>query len=124
MNEQTEQSETEGMGAASELSAGLGAWMPIETAPKDGTRILVGGKSPNGNRGYDAVGQAYWRREIKYAEDSPRCDEPEGFYWASDNTRSGQCAWYVTHWMPLPEAPNAKVTGSPALSASPRGLPG
>ena len=40
----------------------------------------------------------------------------------------------VTHWMPLPKlpegwgqiatTPNVKVTGSPALSASPRGLPG
>lgn len=83
----------------------LGDWRPVETAPKDGTRIIVGGKSPNGNAAYDAVGQAYWRREVKYAEDSPRCDEPEGFYWASDNTRNGQCPFYITHWMPLPAAP-------------------
>lgn len=80
-------------------------WQPIETAPKDGTRILVGGKSPNGNSAYDSVGQAYWRKEIKYAEDSPRCDEPEGFYWASDNKRNGQCCWFISHWQPLPSAP-------------------
>lgn len=87
-------------------------WQPIETAPMDGTRIIVGGKSPDGNSAFDVVGQAYWRKEIKYAKDSPRCDEPAGFYWASDNTRNGKCSWYVTHWMPLPPVPsNAALTG-------------
>lgn len=81
-------------------------WQPIETAPKDGTRIIVGGKSPDGCAAYDCVGQAFWREEVKYADWIKRCDEPAGFYWASDNRRNGACQWYVTHWMPLPELPD------------------
>jgi hypothetical protein len=81
-------------------------WKTIDTAPKDGGRIIVGGKSPNGNSAYDMVGQAYWRNEIKYPEDYPRCDEPAGFYWASDGMRSGACPFYITLWMPLPLLPD------------------
>ena len=83
----------------------MSEWQPIETAPKDGTRIIVGGKAPSGLSVHDVVGQAFWREEIRYAEDSPRCDEPAGFYWASDNRRSGKCQWYVTAWMPMPDPP-------------------
>lgn len=62
-------------------------WQPIETAPKDGTEILLY------RRG---VSQGKWRVGML----------------------NGQCAWggdgwfyprwdQPTHWMPLPEAPNA-----------------
>jgi hypothetical protein len=40
MNDEKPQTETTPDGAASVLSAGLGAWLPIETAP-EGKRILV-----------------------------------------------------------------------------------
>lgn len=53
-------------------------WQPIETAPKDGTAIIVGG------------GTAEWN--------------PNQYGWFS---HQGQAIieWEVTHWMPLPEPP-------------------
>jgi len=73
-------------GAASALSAGLGAWLPIETAPKDGKVFL--GYADNGDETGMAV--VYWRDFI-----GGFCDAV-----------SGQELHYFVFWMPLPEAPN------------------
>ena len=72
-------------GAASVLTAGLGAWLPIETAPKDGTEILVYTRSECFYVvAYDDVFSAPWR--IRNDEGLNRA--------------------VPTHWMPLPDAPN------------------
>ena len=74
-------------------------WFPIETAPKDGTRILAFG---------------YWTGEVNGPDEQPteciiywrngRTDYP-GYEWYVDNT-DGYAAWMKpTHWMPLPEPP-------------------
>ena len=58
------------------------AWQPIETAPKDGTVVLL--KLPTGciSGSYDG---AYWLESVLHAE-MPVPSKP-------------------THWMPLPELP-------------------
>lgn len=61
-------------------------WQPIETAPRDGTRILVW--RPREGDEYDAHAAAdYWSDKSWYQ--SRRCQQP-------------------THWMPLPPAPVTK----------------
>lgn len=69
-------------------------WMPIETAPKDGTRVLVGrftkGKMSSDRNGYMTVD---WYRQPK---------DGAGFLgWGKFNTTY----WPPTHWMPLPKRP-------------------
>lgn len=65
-------------------------WQPIETAPKDGTDILVTGKTNLGH------GFKPYYIEITH--------------WAKDN-KVGKFIFYVgnysqpTHWMPLPVCP-------------------
>ena len=61
-------------------------WKPIETAPKDETEILIFTKQGNFYVvSYDDIFAAPWRIR-----------NDEGLY-----------AHTPTHWMPLPEAPNA-----------------
>lgn len=60
-------------------------WQPIDTAPKDGTPILVW------NAGYVAV-MCWWERCWEYANGIQR-------YWPRADERE------PTHWMPLPDAP-------------------
>ena len=57
-------------------------WRPIETAPKDGTRVLV-------------FRQASLDHEVGIArfEGGDWCDDDDFVYYG------------VTHWMPLPEPP-------------------
>lgn len=82
---QTPQDANEATIGAVASTAVLGAWFPIETAPKDGTEILVHTKYGNFYVvSYDDVFSAPWR---------VRNDEGLG-----EKT--------PTHWMPLPEAPN------------------
>ena len=73
-------------------------WQPIETAPRDGTRILL--YRPLAERTQDdpidikrgiAIPRHCWGETI-----------PQG--WNADNYTDGACR--ATHWMPLPEAPN------------------
>lgn len=59
------------------------AWQPIETAPEDGTEILVYAGSWN---------------EICIAHFGTR-----SMTWSSRNADGGTC--FPTHWMPLPAAP-------------------
>lgn len=65
-------------------------WQPIESAPTDGTCVLVAEGA--------AVGEA-------------RCySEGEGWYWAGNApTDSWGGRVYPTHWMPLPEPPSQTV---------------
>jgi len=63
----------------------MSEWQPIETAPKDGKRIICWGPKL-------AVAECEWRKRFR--------DEPEGWY------RSNQPPHvHPTHWMPLPEPP-------------------
>src|SRR5205085_5223681 len=79
---------------------GVAAWQPIETAPKDGTPILVFFKHGGG------VMRVTW--------DSPHYDEvtPENGIWCVDDNKHGPYALRGysegddTHWMPLPDAPD------------------
>ena len=76
--------------------AGLGVdmseWLPIETAPKDGTEILLVRFQ---ELCMPALGGAYWGRRDGF-------DDEEG--WVSRNG----AMWFPlhpTHWIPLPEPP-------------------
>lgn len=73
-------------------------WQPIESAPKDGTFILVVGISYNDpSRGhyFDVV---CWREE-----ENEFCSETDGSYRTEDSGWETRC--FLTHWMPLPEPP-------------------
>lgn len=72
-------------------------WQPIETAPKDGTRILV----VSGEKGFYTapgdIGVAHWEKQAF----------PNGVHewvavWCCDQVTT----FKPTHWMPLPEPPN------------------
>lgn len=67
----------------------MSAWQPIETAPKDGTRIL----------GYASSGHGwYYMVVVQYnAEEARPWLEADG---------EGYHRYNVTHWMPLPEPPS------------------
>lgn len=65
------------------VDAGFGVWQPIESAPKDQTRILC---SYRGNRPFIAR----WRNDFSVFMDD----------W--DSWRD------ATHWMPLPASPNVQ----------------
>lgn len=75
-------------------------WQPIETGPKDGSRVLLY-FPPNGNRS-ERIEAGYW--EIQKWHNRPKP------YWSGDCERSLGVTWYrltqPTHWQPLPEAPN------------------
>jgi hypothetical protein len=76
-------------------------WRPIETAPKDGTRILI----------WPGCWPTHWEDEIRFQDELHSgwlivdCEDP----------------WYtvfslpehVTHWVPMPEGPanNAEERG-------------
>lgn len=89
-------------GEASDSTAVLGAWLPIETAPKIG-RILV----------FNPMVGVY---SSEYVEE--RKDEPGKMTSECEITWTGfplglwgrLGKWYCvpTHWMPLPKAPNVK----------------
>lgn len=68
-------------------------WQPIETAPKDGTTILV-----CYDRCYDKNGFA--PIAVKWRTYHPNAKG--GAEWRDSN---GHKIQGVTHWMPLPEAP-------------------
>ena len=66
-------------------------WKPIETAPKDGTEILVHAKDrPIGK----SMTVAFW-----VSHGWAFLESPLGVLYLGDD---------ITHWMPLPESPEEK----------------
>lgn len=83
--------------AADALEAG--PWMPIETAPKDGTAVMLGNS-----------GGAWIGPFMQFAESGYRFDGP----WRSLMLNHYHIPYEhrykaPTHWMPLPTPPSAKV---------------
>lgn len=71
-------------------------WQPIETAPKDGTEILVTGWDDNG------INTTRYYAACQYIKSC------EGFV----NLRDSLCYGVLTHWMPLPESPEYQQQSS------------
>jgi hypothetical protein len=66
-------------------------WRPIETAPKDGTAVLLGGCSPG-----PAIRIGWWGNG-RYLS------RTRG--WERDWTTGADYGFAPTHWMPLPDPP-------------------
>jgi hypothetical protein len=69
----------------------VAGWRPIESAPKDGTPVLV----VENIDGRQVVGEAYC------------CHDDESFYWAQESPHDypEPDKIFPTHWMPLPSPP-------------------
>lgn len=70
-------------------------WQPIETAPKDGTRVNLWCKRwrpDNDSFSHRWFPDCYWTKGDSMTNHNAR--------WVNMDT-----AWFATHWMPLPEPP-------------------
>lgn len=76
----------------------MSEWKPIETAPKDGTEILIGWMARDGRR------RGGWICKIRRWRDDAG--------WRRD--RNHPYDLYPTHWMPLPEPPASNPKDYPA----------
>lgn len=78
-------------------------WQPIETAPKDGTRVALWRNSaPLGT--WQEFVIAEWHYD-GWCWPDPR-DNPSNYgEWSEDEILDGYNAPNFTHWMPLPEPP-------------------
>jgi hypothetical protein len=77
-------------------SSQLVGWRPIETAPKDGTPVLVGHEQ--------AVFSAWWEKDGTQTN----TNHP-GWVDGTTNSYEEYTTYEPTHWMPLP-APPATAT--------------
>jgi hypothetical protein len=66
-------------------------WLPIESAPRDGTPILLW--LPDVDRGLPGVECAQWWADCWWTNGGPNAGQDMG-EWSS-----------ATHWMPLPTPP-------------------
>ena len=84
-------------------------WQPIDTAPKDGSPILLGyyRKNLDGSI-YQQGGQPIVARWLPQRKAARRRGDAEA-NWAAHTERllSGDQPFAPTHWMPLPKAPDA-----------------
>lgn len=74
----------------------MNEWLPIETAPKDGTRIIV--VFPNGRVDFDR-----WEKKEEFSN-GVLTHSREGFVGVWLSSVIGR-APDPTHWMPIPEGP-------------------
>ena len=77
-------------------------WQPIETAPRDGTRILAWNSEYGQRETYMSM---YSKGSVGY-ERWVRGNGPAEIGWDWQEPMNGWAfTWKPTHWMPLPEAP-------------------
>lgn len=67
----------------------MSEWQPIETAPRDGTRVLLCGDPGNP----EVVIGANWNDIV-----TPNCFHVPGWGY-----------WWPTHWRPLPAPPTHRI---------------
>jgi hypothetical protein len=77
----------------------FGVWLPIETAPKDGKKVML--YRPLAGESNDPV--VTIRRTTKTSQHCWPDTIPPGR--DGQNFTEGSC--YATHWMPLPAPPDA-----------------
>lgn len=78
-------------------------WLPIETAPKDGTRILATCADAQAPRASVTWWDDKWMIQMvpdKFVSGDPR-------------------QWFPTHWMPLPAAPKISSRGEGTYGDAP-----
>lgn len=76
-----------------------GEWQPIETAPKDGTEILLGHWFVDDPDGYHGGDRWLWIASGSVADDGMfDCDFTDEYF-------KPEFFHKVTHWMPLPKPP-------------------
>lgn len=76
----------------------MSEWMTIETAPKDGTHVLIAGE------GKVSVGKYVEDKgETLVPADKPYWKPFDNSYW--DRWETDDSWFQPTHWMPLPEPP-------------------
>lgn len=81
-------------------------WQPIATAPKDGTRVLLGRFEPDRHGREGTIAVDYWRT-----------GERNDFTgWGKFNMMS----WPPTHWMPLPDPPAKESDAKYGLGDAPQ----
>jgi hypothetical protein len=73
-------------------------WQPIETAPKDGTLILVSVKQGISSSGGGMRGTTWWNKTV------PAAWQRDAWY-AYSPSWWGEIRNEVNGWMPLPEPP-------------------
>lgn len=80
----------------------MSEWQPIETAPKDGTEVLIGGGffDWDGSYGEDVPHTGVTIASWQYRHGAKQwrgnaCGGYDEYYW-----------YNPTHWMPLPKSPS------------------
>ena len=85
-------------------------WQPIETAPKDGTWVMLYGKESwtEQDDKVQPIVVGFWNASSRYKEDWgwAFC------FWDSD----WRSTFDATHWMPLPEPPQSLSANASADS--------
>lgn len=87
-------------------------WRPIETAPKDGTLILIYNGSDTGS-----ITSLNSKIAVaKYSHDFERTNAPTLSVWEygtfdSETSKGGKGAYVIdaTHWQPLPKPPQEEM---------------
>jgi hypothetical protein len=77
-------------------------WQPIETAPKDGTLVLLYGPC-----GWDTNVDEYDDKMVRVGSYEEFFDK---YVWLSDTANPYQDRILATHWMPLPNPPKEQGT--------------
>ncbi len=71
-------------------------WQPIETAPRDGSKVILGHPEHKAVIGVWHQGYSW---ESLFPDGNPV------FYWAKDHEDTSGFDFEPTHWMPLPDPP-------------------
>ena len=80
-------------------------WQPIETAPKDGTHVLVCQATDADGKPIPAESFGLFVQRTAWWSDGPNDPEPEGWIVYCSMVREPHVFFDPTHWMPIPEPP-------------------